>query len=139
MSKPVTPLLTADCVAVDDDLRVVLIRRGTDPFKGGYALPGGFVDVGETAEEGCRRELKEETGLEAGELSLIGIYSDPNRDPRFHTASAAYLTRIGSQQPKAGDDAASVELIADWRGLTLAFDHARILADAWAMLDKQNR
>jgi 8-oxo-dGTP diphosphatase len=134
MAFPKTPALTVDCVVVDSGKRVLLIRRGHPPFKGGYALPGGFVEVGETVEDACRRELKEETGVEAGTLRLIGVYSDPKRDPRGHTCAVAYLARVGRTTAEAGDDAAAVEWVADWRTLDLAFDHARILADAWAAL-----
>ncbi len=130
MAFPPTPALTTDCVAFDARGRVLLIRRKNPPFEGGYALPGGFVDLGETVEDACRRELKEETGIEAGPLRLIGVYSDPQRDPRGHTCSIAFLTRVRDAEPTAGDDAAAAEWIADWRGLTLAFDHGLILRDA---------
>lgn len=133
---PVTPLLAADCVAVDPKGRVLLIRRGHPPFKGAYALPGGFVDVGETVEDACRRELLEETGVKAGKLALIGVYSDPRRDPRRHSVGVAYLTRIKGATPVAGDDAAAAKWVDDWRRLTLAFDHADILRDAWKMLKR---
>jgi 8-oxo-dGTP diphosphatase len=113
---------------------VLLIRRKHDPFKGSYALPGGFVDVGERVEDACRRELKEETGLEVGALRLIGVYSDPNRDPRGHTCSIAYLARVSRAEPQAGDDAASAGWVADWRAEALAFDHAQILGDAEKLL-----
>ena len=134
MPFPATPALTTDCVVFDERGYVLLIRRTHGPFKGSYALPGGFVEVGETVEDGCRRELKEETGLEVGALRLVGVYSDPNRDPRGHTCSAAYLTRIGRAEPQAGDDAAAVEWVADWRAAMLAFDHAQILTDAEKLL-----
>ncbi len=130
MPAPQTPLLTTDCVVFDNDGRVLLIRRKNPPFKGRYALPGGFVDVGETVEAACRRELKEETGLIARRLALIGVYSKPDRDPRGHTCSVAFLTRIDDAEAKAGDDAAAVKWVTDWRRLKLAFDHADILCDA---------
>jgi 8-oxo-dGTP diphosphatase len=130
MPFPATPALTTDAVVFDAQGRVLLIRRKNPPFAGGYALPGGFVDVGETVEEACRRELREETGIEAGTLKLIGAYSDPRRDPRGHTCSVAFLTRVEEASPKAGDDAAAAEWVGDWRSLTLAFDHALILRDA---------
>ena len=130
MPFPPTPALTTDAVIFDGRGRVLLIRRGNAPFKGSYALPGGFVEVGETVEDGCRRELKEETGLEVGALRLVGVYSNPNRDPRGHTCSIAYVARIGRAEPQAGDDAAAAEWVADWRAETLAFDHAQILAEA---------
>lgn len=139
MGKPETPLLTADCVALDSQGRIVLIRRKNPPFVGEYALPGGFVDVGETVEDACRRELEEETGLKVEDLTLIGVYSSPDRDPRFHTASAAFFALIGDQEPKAGDDAAEVELVSDWRSIKLAFDHAEILKDAQGLIDKHRR
>lgn len=131
MTFPATPPLTTDCVVFDPSERVLLIRRRYPPFKGGYALPGGFVEIGETVEEGCRRELREETGLRVGDLRLIGVYSDPSRDPRGHTASVAFLAELSAPAvPVAGDDAAAAEWIRDWRGRKLGFDHARILADA---------
>ena len=94
MALPKTPLLTTDCVICDQDGRVLLIRRKNEPFKGAYALPGGFVDIGETVEAACRREVLEEAGLTVGELQLVGVYSDPGRDPRGHTVSIAYLARL---------------------------------------------
>lgn len=134
MPFPKTPALAADCVALDSRGRVLLIRRGFPPFKGGYALPGGFVEIGETVEDACRRELMEETGIKAGKLTLIGIYSNPTRDPRGHTCSVAYLTRVGRAIPKAGDDAAAAEWIEDWSKLKLAFDHKQVLTDARKLL-----
>ena len=103
MAAPKTPLLTTDCVICDRDGRVLLIRRKNEPFKGTYALPGGFVDIGETVEAACRREALEETGLAVGELRLVGVYSDPYRDPRGHTVSIVYsLACRGRQVPKRG-------------------------------------
>jgi 8-oxo-dGTP diphosphatase len=131
MAMPRTPLLTTDCVLFDRDGRVLLIRRKNEPFQGAYALPGGFVDIGETVEAACRREVLEEAGIAVGELQLVGVYSDPGRDPRGHTVSVAYLARLtDSPSPKAGSDADSAEWVMDWRALDLAFDHAKIIADA---------
>lgn len=130
MGFPVTPALTVDCAVFDARGRVLLIRRGNEPFKGSYALPGGFVDVGETVEEACRRELREETGITVRDLLLVGVYSDPTRDPRGHTVSAAFLADLtSSADPIAGDDAATAEWVENWRDKNLAFDHARILDD----------
>jgi 8-oxo-dGTP diphosphatase len=137
MPFPATPALTTDCVVFDEQGHVLLIRRGNEPFKGSYALPGGFVDVGERVEDGCRRELSEETGLHVGELRLIGVYSDPGRDPRGHTCSVAYLARVGRAGVTAGDDAAAAEWVADWRGEKLAFDHAQIIANAEKLLPRR--
>jgi len=131
MAMPRTPLLTTDCVLFDRDGRVLLIRRRNEPFAGGYALPGGFVDIGETVEAACRREVLEEVGVTVNGLQLVGVYSDPGRDPRGHTVSVAYLARLPeAPSPRAGSDADSAEWVKDWRALDLAFDHAKIIADA---------
>ena len=130
------PALTVDCVCFDPDGRVLLVRRKNPPFQGAYALPGGFVDAGETVEFACRRELAEETGLEAGALRLLGVYSDPARDPRGHTVSVVYLTEIAPAIPNAGSDAAAAAWISDWDTLDLAFDHAAILDDAKQLLSQ---
>jgi len=134
MAKPKTPLLAVDCAVFDAKARVLLIRRGRPPFKGRFALPGGFVDVGETVEAACRRELAEETGVRVGRLRLVGVYSDPGRDPRAHTCSVVFLARVARAVARAGNDAAAAEWIADWSKVGLAFDHAAILADARRML-----
>jgi 8-oxo-dGTP diphosphatase len=126
------PRLTVDCVVFDPQGRLLLIRRKNPPFQGQHALPGGFVDYGETTEQAAARELEEETGLHAEELSLLGVYSDPGRDPRGHTVSVVYLTRVSNFAPRAGDDAAQAEFVADWQRQPLAFDHDRIVSDALA-------
>jgi 8-oxo-dGTP diphosphatase len=130
MPAPKTPLLATDCIVFDREGRVLLIRRGHPPYKGRYALPGGFVEIGETAETACRRELEEETGIKVRKLTLVGIYSDPKRDPRGYCVSVAFMARVNSAKPRAGDDAAAAEWVKNWRREKLAFDHAEILADA---------
>jgi 8-oxo-dGTP diphosphatase len=130
MATPVTPLLAVDCVVLDPSGRVLLIRRGHPPFEGQYALPGGFVDVGETVEDACRREIMEETGVRIGKLVLVGVFSDPARDPRGHTVAVSFLARVRSLKATAGDDAAAVEWVANWQRLKLAFDHRKILKQA---------
>jgi 8-oxo-dGTP diphosphatase len=135
---PVTPLLATDAVVVDPRRRLLLIRRKFPPFQGMYALPGGFVEVGETLEDACRRELMEETGVKAGRLQLVGVYSDPKRDPRGHAVSAVYLTRVRSPKATAGDDAAALEWVENWRAVDLAFDHALVVHDAMRLLRKQS-
>lgn len=131
MALPRTPALTIDCAIFDSSGRVLLIRRKNPPFAGAYALPGGFVEIGETVEAACRREVLEEVGLKIGQLDLVGVYSQPSRDPRGHTVSIAYAARLPADAvPKAGSDAAAAEWVGDWRICTLAFDHAQILADA---------
>jgi len=134
MAFPKTPALTTDCAIFDGTGRVLLIRRKNPPFKGAYALPGGFVEIGETLDAACRREVLEEAGIELGDLRLVGVYSDPGRDPRGHTVSVAFsavLPRALTLQ--AGSDAEGAEWVADWRKLALAFDHAKILEDAEAL------
>lgn len=129
MAKPHTPLLTVDTIIRlrGDPGRVVLIERRNPPP--GWALPGGFVDLGETLEAAAVREAKEETGLDVALECLLGCYSDPNRDPRGHTVGTVYIANaIG--KPAAADDAKNITLAdpADC-SLDLAFDHRLILDD----------
>jgi ADP-ribose pyrophosphatase YjhB (NUDIX family) len=120
------PVPTVDVIIEVGD-RIVLIRRKNDPP--GWAIPGGFVDVGERAEEAAVREAREETGLAVTLTALLGVYSDPSRDPRMHTISAVYVGRADGS-PSGQDDAADAGLFSE-DGLPdpLAFDHAKILAD----------
>lgn len=127
---PNLPKLTVDCVVMDANGQVLLIRRKYPPHKGSYALPGGFLEAGETVEEACRRELREETGMSVGKLRLVGVYSKPGRDPRGPTVSVAYLAKVRKGTAAAGDDAAAAEWVSGWRRMPLAFDHAAIIADA---------
>lgn len=128
---PTRPV-TVDCVLFDGDA-VLLIKRGHEPFKDHYALPGGFVEPDESVEVACRREALEETGLVVKDLNMIGVYSDPSRDTARHTIAVAFLAVADFSNMKAGDDAESVELRADWRNLPLAFDHKQIIKDAWSI------
>jgi len=122
------PSLTVDAIILVDG-KLLLIQRGQDPFKGSYALPGGFVEYGESVEEAVEREVKEETGLDAEVRELVGVYSAPDRDPRGHTVSVVfYLTYIGGQ-PEAGDDASGVKFFEPDKLPELAFDHSRIIED----------
>jgi 8-oxo-dGTP diphosphatase len=143
---PETARLTADVVLLskrDGDLYVLLIRRGWEPFEGCWALPGGHVDVGENILDAARRELREETGLTAHWLKLVGVYADPGRDPRGRYATFAYAA-WGQEidelpAPSAGDDASEASWQpVDWAltELQLAFDHRDILTDAVRMAGK---
>ncbi len=130
MARPVTPLIAADAIIELADLPgrpIVLIERRYPPA--GWAIPGGFVDVGESLENAAVREAKEETGLEVRLKALLGIYSNPERDPRGHTATAVYVAEA-SGTPVAADDAKNV-VITPMDGLPapLAFDHAMVLED----------
>lgn len=125
------PAVTVDMVVATRERkpRVLLIRRKHDPFAGRWALPGGFVDEGETLPAAARRELREETQVTAADIEQLHTFGDPGRDPRGWTISVAYLTRVDAEQvePRAEDDAAEV----GWHPLDdlppLAFDHAQIL------------
>lgn len=124
------PRIAVDCVVFDRKNRLLLIKRKSPPFEGKYALPGGFVEYGETTEVAAARELLEETGLIAEDMQLIGVYSRPDRDPRGHVICIAYLASVNSTDTKAGDDASSTEFVEDWKSLRLAFDHNEVLSDA---------
>ena len=128
MAGPETPKLMVDVVITSDN-GVVLIRRGNDPFEGQWALPGGFVEVGETVEEAAAREAAEETGLAVEIARLVGVYSDPERDPRGHNVSVAFLVRVLSGDLAAATDASEVSVL-DPSAVELAFDHGRIIEDA---------
>lgn len=128
MARPLTPLLAADVIIelLDEPGRVVLIERRHPPL--GWALPGGFVEVGESLERAAVREAKEETGLEVRLKTLLGLYSDPARDPRGHTVTAVYIGEARGA-PKGGDDAAQAQAFDPLNPPTLAFDHALVLGD----------
>ena len=132
MSFPAAPHLTVDAVIRDAAGRTVLIRRKNPPFEGRWALPGGFVEVGETTQTACAREAKEETGLEVEVERLAGVYSDPKRDPRGHSVAVVYHCRPIGGELKGGDDAAEARWFTpqEIASLDLAFDHGKIVADA---------
>lgn len=130
MTKPGTPLLTVDTIIEltnQPHRPIVLIERRYPPF--GWALPGGFVDVGESLEQAAIREAKEETCLDISLKTLLGCYSDPSRDNRGHTASAVYIAESDGI-PKAADDAKNLTVFTlDEMPELLAFDHNQILED----------
>jgi 8-oxo-dGTP diphosphatase len=122
-------------VVIPSEDGIVLIRRASDPFEGRWALPGGFVEVGETIEAAAAREAAEETGLA---VELVGLYSDPDRDPRGHNVSVAFLARVVGGDLIAATDATEVAVI-DPDSVELAFDHRSIIADAMRGPDAQLR
>jgi 8-oxo-dGTP diphosphatase len=124
------PTPTVDIV-LQGDSKVLMIRRKKDPFKGQLALPGGFVNEGETVEEAMKREVLEETSFEIEPLDILGVYSDPKRDPRKHIMTVVFVGIIVGGSGKAGDDAASIKWVelAEVEKHQIAFDHAMILRD----------
>jgi 8-oxo-dGTP diphosphatase len=130
MPKPITPLLAADAIIELADRPgrpIVLIERANPPY--GWAIPGGFVDVGEVVEHAAMREAQEEVGLSINLIALLGIYSDPARDTRGHTVTAVYVAE-STGTPVADDDAKNCQIFSlDGLPEPLAFDHAQVLAD----------
>ena len=124
-----SPLVAVDAVVLRPDGSIVLVRRAREPFKGLWALPGGFVKYGERVEEAVKREVLEETGLEVRVEGLVGVYSEPDRDPRGHVISIAFLAREVGGSLRAASDAADVGAFKVLPA-RLAFDHARIARDA---------
>ena len=127
------PAVTADCIVITKEAepKVLLIERGGEPFKGCWALPGGFMNMDETTEQCAFRELEEETGLKIGEVHQIGAYSRVDRDPRGRTITVAYLAVVDAPIAVIGQDDAAK---AQWFPLSalpeLAFDHDEIMRDA---------
>lgn len=131
--------LTVDSIVfvkLQESIYVLLIQRGNDPFKGKWALPGGFIEMDELLEEACKRELKEETGLEVEQMKQFGTYDSLDRDPRHRTISVVFLAELEARKDViGGDDAAEAKwfLLSDLPDL--AFDHAQILKDFSETLD----
>jgi mutator protein MutT len=126
------PTPTVDAIIQDKDNRILLIKRKNDPFKDHLALPGGFVDYGETVEDSIKREIKEETSLTIEPIEILGVYSNPKRDPRGHIMSTVFICLNLEDNPaKAGDDAKQLcwidlEYVSSNQ---LAFDHNIIIDD----------
>jgi 8-oxo-dGTP diphosphatase len=127
--KPTAPSLTVDGLLMKEN-SLLLIQRKHEPFQGQWALPGGFVEYGERTEDAVIREVFEETGLEVQVRMLLGVYSDPTRDPRGHTVTVVYLVEHISGSLNAGDDAGSAKFFKMNELPALAFDHALIVKDA---------
>lgn len=125
------PALTVDTIIVKDG-QVVLIKRLNNPYMDHWAIPGGFVEYGEKVEDAAVREAKEETGLDIELTKLVGVYSDPNRDPRGHTVTVAFTAKIIGGSLKSDSDAKDAKFIEinKLKNLNLAFDHNIILRDS---------
>ena len=133
------PAVTADCVvigsAADSSRYVLLIQRGNEPYKGCWALPGGFMDMDETLEQCALRELKEETGLTpSGDITELKSFSTVDRDPRGRTITVAFLIEMPLAEAKGGDDAADARWFALNELPPLAFDHDEIIKEALARI-----
>lgn len=133
------PALTVDCVVFgldEDDLKVLLVQRGGEPFKGSWALPGGFVDMHETTDQGALRELEEETGVRDVYLEQLYTFSRVDRDPRERVVSVAYyaLVKLNEHAVRAATDASDAAWFSVEEATGLAFDHDEIVAMAWERL-----
>lgn len=134
------PAVTTDCVIFGYDgkeLKVLLIERGIEPFKGCWAFPGGFLDMDEDALAGARRELKEETGLENAFIEQFHTFSEPGRDPRGRVITIAHYALVKIQEVEGGDDAAQARWFPIGEVPPLAFDHDRILRMAMSRLKEK--
>ena len=122
ISKYDNPSPTTDCIIYDEEKGVVLIERNNPPL--GFALPGGFIDTGESAEHAAIREMKEETGLDVTLLGILGVYSNPERDPRYHTLTITFVAKAQNiSMLQAGDDASNAKFYQIDDIPTLCFDH----------------
>ncbi|MGE0132533.1 MAG: NUDIX domain-containing protein [Blastocatellales bacterium] len=136
------PSVTVDLVIftiAEDDLKVLLIRRGQEPFKGRWALPGGFVEIGESLERAAARELKEEVGVTNVYLEQLYTFGNPKRDPRGRVISVSYFALVDAERQRivAASDAADAEWHSVFKAPKLAFDHAKILDYAvWRLRNK---
>jgi ADP-ribose pyrophosphatase YjhB (NUDIX family) len=124
------PVPTVDII-LRRDSKILMIRRKRDPFRGKLALPGGFVNEGETVEDAVIREAREETSFEVEPIEILGVYSDPRRDPRKHIMSVVFVGIIIGGIDNAGDDAEKIEWLDEEKiePTEVAFDHMRILND----------
>jgi len=127
LNRLISPFVTVDAI-IEMDEGIVIIERSNPPF--GFALPGGFVDYGESLEEAVKREAREETGLALSDLEQFHTYSAPDRDPRFHSIGVVYIAK-GEGEPRAGDDACGLRVVRtdEIKTLDFAFDHRKIIDD----------
>ncbi|WP_407392571.1 NUDIX domain-containing protein [Methanobrevibacter sp.] len=131
MVKYKIPSITVDAFIFNEDLNFILIKRKNDPFKDYWALPGGFVEYGESVEDGAIREAKEETSIDIELIDLVNVYSKPDRDPRGHTISVVFTAKGDFNQKKADDDASDINIFSPNQldEINIAFDHKQIIND----------
>lgn len=133
IDKPRNPIPTIDIILFENSNsnKVLLIKRKKDPFKDYFSLPGGFVNEGEKVEDAVRREAEEELLVKVEPIDILGVYSDPHRDPRGHIMSIAFIVKIMSGELKAGDGVAEIKWIEinNLGNIKLGFDHLKILYD----------
>ncbi len=131
MSNYKKPSITADIFIYNENQEFILIKRKNNPFKDSWALPGGFVDYGESLEDAAIREAKEETTIDIYDLNQFKVYSKPSRDPRGHTITLVFLAKGNMDDRKADDDAKEINIFSweDLNNIDLAFDHLEILMD----------
>lgn len=130
------PSITTDIFIFDENKNFILIKRKNNPYKDYWALPGGFVDYGETVEHAAIREALEETSIDVELDKLINVYSDPNRDSRGHIITIAYTAKGDFKKAKADDDAQDIAIFncQDLDNINLAFDHQQIINDALKLI-----
>ena len=125
------PSITTDIFIFDDDLNFILIKRKNNPYKDYWALPGGFVEYGESVEIAAIREAKEETSIDVELMDLVNVYSEPDRDPRGHTITIAYTAKGNIDNRKADSDAKEIGVFSSEKlnEINIAFDHEKIIKD----------
>ena len=133
LDKPRNPIPTIDIILSENSnsSKVLLIKRNKDPFKDYFSLPGGFVDEGEKVEDAVRREAEEELLVKVEPINILGVYSDPNRDPRGHIMSITFIAKIIKGNLKEGDGVAELRWVEinNLENIKLGFDHSKILSD----------
>ena len=132
------PSITTDIFIFDDDLNFILIKRKNDPYKDYWAIPGGFVEYGETVENAAVREAKEETHIDVELKDLVNVYSKPDRDPRGHTITVAYTAQGNFSNKKADSDASDISVFNEKKldEIKIAFDHEEIIRDCLKTVKK---